>query len=269
LAGLVDLVLFVLVGLFTGTVTGVMSASGVIVVVPILTLLFGLSVHMAIGTSLAVDVIASVVVAYTYYQHKNVDLRPGVWVALGAVVGAQVGSRLVTGIPDLGLGDVFGISMIIGGMVLWKQGFFTNFERYRELLERAGINFQEIEEKWRFLISLTAGLVIGILSGIFGAGGGIWVMVVLVFILGYQLHLAVGTSTLIMAAIAFSGSIGYAFNGNVDVLKALAVGFGAVLGGRTVAKIANRVSEEKLSKIIGLIFAVLGFLMILLGHVKA
>ncbi len=246
-----------------------MGASGVIIVVPILTLLFDLSVHTAIGTSLAVDVIASVVVAFTYYQHKNVDPRPGVWVALGAVVGAQVGSRVVTGIPDLGLGDVFGISMIIGGMVMWRQGFFRNFVRYRALLEKAGINFQNMTEKWRFFISLTAGLVIGVLSGIFGAGGGIWVMVVLVFVLGYQLHRAVGTSTLIMAAIAFSASVGYAFNGNVDVLKALAVGLGAVLGGRIVAKTANKVSEDKLSKIIGLIFVILGFLMILLENIKA
>lgn len=71
---------------------------------PALTMALG-PVHVATGTSLAVDVIASITVAYVYYRCGNVDLRSGVWLASGAVLGAQAGSILAAHIPELELGS--------------------------------------------------------------------------------------------------------------------------------------------------------------------
>ena len=68
----------VLIGLHSGAATGLMGASDVLIVVPALTMALDLPVHVAIGTSLAVDVIASVVVTYTYYRNKNVDSKSGI-----------------------------------------------------------------------------------------------------------------------------------------------------------------------------------------------
>jgi len=81
-------------GLCSGGVTGLIGSSGVLIVVPALTLLFGLSIHVAIGTSLAVDVIASIILSIIYFRMGNVELKLGLGLALGAVVGAQVGSRI-------------------------------------------------------------------------------------------------------------------------------------------------------------------------------
>jgi uncharacterized membrane protein YfcA len=98
------IIALVVIGLCSGCITGFIGASGVLVVVPALNMLLELPVHTAIGTSLAVDVIASVVVSSVYYRRGNVELRSGMWLALGAVLGAQAGSKLAAYIPEFELG---------------------------------------------------------------------------------------------------------------------------------------------------------------------
>jgi uncharacterized membrane protein YfcA len=85
---LVDLLM---IGLITGSVVGLTGASGVVVVVPLLSVWLGFSVHSAIGTSLFVDVITSLFVAWSYYKNGNVNLKSGLWLAVGSVTGAQIG----------------------------------------------------------------------------------------------------------------------------------------------------------------------------------
>jgi len=77
------LVAMILIGVFTGIVTGLTGASGVMVVVPLTTVLLGFPIHEAIGTSLMVNVVSSLAITYIYYKNGNVDLRSGIWIAIG------------------------------------------------------------------------------------------------------------------------------------------------------------------------------------------
>ena len=79
-----DYLLSFLVGCFAGVMTGLMGASGMMAVVPGIILL-GYSAYQAVGVSLAVDVIASVIVAIAYYRHGRVDLSRGLWIAVAAI----------------------------------------------------------------------------------------------------------------------------------------------------------------------------------------
>jgi uncharacterized membrane protein YfcA len=106
------------------------------------------------------------------------------------------------------------------------------------------------------------GFLLGIISGIFGAGGGIMFLLTLIVLLKYPLHKAVGTSTLMMTLTALSGAIGYALNGYVSPLAFILVGAGSIVGGRIGAVYANKVPEASLSKIIGIVFIALGIIMI-------
>ena len=92
--------LILLVGYIAGTITGLIGASGVMVVVPALVLL-GYSSAESIGASLFIDVVASLVVSWTYHQHKNLELKQGIWITIGSVIGAQVGSFLSPPFPIL------------------------------------------------------------------------------------------------------------------------------------------------------------------------
>jgi len=78
---MVTQLLIVLVGLIAGVVTGLIGASGVMVIVPGLVML-GYGAADAIGASLFADTVASLVVSWTYYQAGNVNLRQGWWIAV-------------------------------------------------------------------------------------------------------------------------------------------------------------------------------------------
>jgi len=116
--------------------------------------------------------------------------------------------------------------------------------------------------------SLLLGFGIGIVTGILGAGGGGMILIVLIFVLDFPLHVAIGTSVLIMAITATSGTIGYALHGNIKPGAGLVIGFSAVGGGILSALFANRVKEQKLAKAIGIIFMGLGIVMTVIRIIK-
>ncbi|MFQ6053474.1 MAG: sulfite exporter TauE/SafE family protein [Candidatus Bathyarchaeia archaeon] len=223
------------------------------VIVPSLNLAFGYGMHVAIGVSLLVDVIASLAVGYAYWRQGNVDIGQGAWIALGSVAGAQLGARCTVGLPGWFLAVSYGLWMIGSGATIWRKGLdrtaiAERFGRYVRLESAAG----------RTAVALALGFVIGVNCGVFGAGGGILIMMVLIFLLDYPIHKAVGTSTVIMAVTAASAAAGYGLRGNVDVLASGVIAAGTVAGGLTGARLASLTSERTLARIVGGIFMALG-----------
>ncbi len=250
------LLLMVAVGLMSGLVMSLVGASAVMVIVPALTIAFGYGMHLAIGVSLLVDVIASLAVGYTYWRHGNVDLRQGLWIALGSVAGAQLGAGCTVAIPSCFLAICYGLWMVGSGATIWKKGLDRTAiaERFRKYA-----NFDSAAR--RIAVALALGFGIGVNCGIFGAGGGILIMLVLIFVLDYPIHRAVGTSTVIMAVTAASAVVGYGLRGNIDLLASVVISAGTVAGGVGGARFANLASERALSKIVGGIFIALGVAM--------
>ena len=64
----------------------------------------------------------------------------------------------------------------------------------------------------RIVTALILGFLVGIMTGVLGAGGGGMILLILIFVLNFPIHIAIGTSALIMAITACSGAIGYALH---------------------------------------------------------
>lgn len=243
----------ILIGLITGAVTSLIGASGVAIVVPALTLFFDVNSHMAIGTSLLVDVVTSIAVAISYFYHGNVRLKASLWITVGSIIGAQVGSKWAGAISDQKLNIVFAIVLMISGIMTFRKKN-TPFDPNKGL----HINNMVLQT----ILLLAIGLVIGMISGLVGAGGGVMILLAIVFILHYPMHQAVGTSTVIMAITALSSLTGYAREGNVDWKLGVFITIGALIAGIIGARFANKISEAKLNKIVAIIFILLGVLMV-------
>ena len=247
----------ILIGLITGVVVGLTGASGVVVVVPLLTTILGFSMHTAVGTSLFVDMITPLFVAWSYYRRGNVNLRSGLWLAAGAVLGAQAGALVANeALSSELMGKGFILFMFLMAISMWIK----SVRAPREIEE---LPLAEMNTKNR-LITLGIGLVLGLISGLFGAGGGLMFLLVLMIILKFPAHVAIGTSSLIMAITAASGTLGYALQGNVDLSTGIILTIAAVIGGLLSARLANKVSETVLTRIVGGVFASLGVAMIFL-----
>lgn len=247
-----------LIGLATGLVVGITGASGVLLVVPLLTLLLNFSMHTAVGTSLFVDVITPLVVAISYYRHGNVNLKAALWLAVGAILGAQAGALVANKfVPSEIMSKGFVLFMIAMAISMWVKSF-------RPRQENTKVRLSDMNTHKNRLITFGIGLILGINSGLFGAGGGLMFLLVLLIILKYPTKVAIGTSSMIMALTATSGTVGYAIQGNVDFKTGIIIAVTAVGSGLLGARIVNKVEEKVLNRIVGTAFGIIGIVMYIL-----
>jgi uncharacterized protein len=106
--------LYVILGLVAGVLSGVIGIGGGVIIVPALVLLFGMSQHHAQGTTLAILIPPiGILAAWTYYKAGYVDLRVAALVAVGFFAGSFLGARLATHISDEVLEKIFGVALLL------------------------------------------------------------------------------------------------------------------------------------------------------------
>lgn len=94
-----------------------------------------------------------------------------------------------------------------------------------------------------------AGLAVGVMSALFGVGGGILMVPFMVLVLDRGQHLAEGTSLLVIVATAVVGTIGHARNGHVSFRSAVFMGAGGIAGAVAGAAIALGTPGEVLRRL--------------------
>ena len=95
------------------------------------------------------------------------------------------------------------------------------------------------------------------------------ILIILILVLRYPVHVAVGTSSFIMMITAASGTAGYVLHGNIDIYAALIASVPTLLSAGLGARVANRVSERTLGRIIGAVLTILGVAMIATQYLVA
>ncbi len=109
-----DDVLYVLLGLAAGTLSGLIGIGGGVIIVPALVLLFGFSQHQAQGTTLALMVPPiGLPAAWAYYKHGAVNFEVALLVCVGFFIGGFFGAKLATGMSNAMLERVFGTALLV------------------------------------------------------------------------------------------------------------------------------------------------------------
>ncbi|GAA1637638.1 sulfite exporter TauE/SafE family protein [Microbacterium flavum] len=201
------------IGLAAGLLSGLFGVGGGTVIVPMLVLLLAFGQKFASGTSLAAIVPTAAVGVISYAVHDSVAWIPGVILALGAVVGAQIGTWLLQKLP---------VAVIRWGFIAFLAIVVVM------LFIVIPSRDSELEVTWLTGAGLVAvGLVTGILSGLLGVGGGVVVVPALILLFGTSDLIAKGTSLLMMIPTAVSGTIGNIRRSNVDLAAAALIGVAA------------------------------------------
>jgi uncharacterized membrane protein YfcA len=113
--------LTVLAGLFVGVASGILGVGGGILLVPTMTIAFGLPQQLAQGTSLAAIIPTSVVGAVTHDRRGNVLRRAALYMALGGVAGAVVGALIALRLPREVLARAFALMLLFAAYRLWPR----------------------------------------------------------------------------------------------------------------------------------------------------
>lgn len=204
---------FIGIGLAAGLLSGLFGVGGGTVIVPLLVLLLAFDQRLGAGTSLAAIVPTALVGVVSYAVHDSVAWIPALILAVGSVVGAQIGTRLLPRISQTALRWCF-----VGFLVVVIVSLFLVIPSRGAVLELTWVTGP---------LLLVLGLFTGILAGLIGVGGGIVVVPALMLAFGTSDLVAKGTSLLMMIPTAISGTIGNLRNHNVDLLAAALVGLSA------------------------------------------
>jgi len=113
----------VLVGVLAGILAGMFGIGGGLVIVPALAILYGMRQHAAVGTSLGALLLpVGALSAWVYWKNGNLNIRYSLLLAVGLVLGAYLGARLVEPVSDLALRRMFGVFLLVVSVkMLWGK----------------------------------------------------------------------------------------------------------------------------------------------------
>ena len=240
-------------GAGAGIGTGFAGMSAAAIIGPMLATFIGMPAYQALGIGLASDVLASAISAWVYHKHGNLDIKNSLPLLITVLCMTVVGSLIGKFVPNSSMGCMQQIGLIcVGVKFLVKPGRAT-----KEQMEN-------LDPKSRFVKAVAGGIVVGFICGFIGAGGGMMLLLVLSSFLGYEMHMAVGTSVFIMMFTAFTGSASHMIIGGVpDLVCLISCIIFTFLWARIAAKIANKVDSITLSRAAGLVMV--GFSVVILA----
>jgi uncharacterized membrane protein YfcA len=218
------------IGVVAGLLSGLFGVGGGVIVVPALMAFIGMDQRRASATSLVAIAPAAVVGAVTYALQGEVDWLAALVLAVGSVVGAPIGARLLRLVPDRVLPWIFVgfIAVVLVSLVVTVP-------------TRGGdVRFGVVEA----IVLLGIGLLAGILSGLVGVGGGVVVVPGLEVVLGAGDLLAKGTSLLTIIPTSVSGTVSNLRRRTVDLRVGLTIGVTAAVASPFGAALARAVAPR-------------------------
>ena len=225
------------VGVVGGLLSGLFAIGGGIVMVPLLTTFAKLDQRVAAATSLAAIVPTSIVGSITYFAAGEVDLVAAGIVSAGAVVGAVLGGRLLRRISLTWLRWMF----IVFVVAIAARLFFVSPER-GDPIELSPLVAAEF---------VVLGLAMGVLSALFGIGGGIIAVPAFIGVFAISDLVAKGTSLAVMIPTSIVGTVTNWRAGTVDVRSGLVLGIAATIASVPGAAMALNLSPRLSSVLFG------------------
>jgi len=244
-----SLIGLLLLGLGVGVLIGLMGVGGGVLLVPALAYLVGMNQHLAQGTSLLIQLPpVGIGALYFYWKRGQVDGPAGVICAAGFLLGGYGGSLVAVGLPSATLRGLFGLFLMFAAVMLARQ----------TLDRQQGDGTGPRPQPSRLGLFLVA-FGVGVLGGLFGVGGGIVLVPVLVLLFHFDQHRAQGTSlAALVPPTGLLAFLGYYRAGHVDWRVGLLLIPGVFLGGIVGSKVAQKISPVWMRRIFAAFLFVLG-----------
>ncbi|MEY4361284.1 MAG: hypothetical protein RL391_590 [Actinomycetota bacterium] len=217
------------VGILAGLLSGLFGVGGGILVVPALILVLKLDPRRASGTSLGAVLPISISSLLTYWSHDNVDWTMAMWLAIGAVMGAVYGTKLIHVLPRKTLGYLFATVLFATAVRLYIP---TDAEGRSEILWVAAVAL------------ILIGFVTGVLAGLLGIGGGVVMVPVMIVAFSELPVVAKGTSAAVILPTSIIGTWRNSVSNNIDHRVATIVGLAGVPTAIVGGTIADYMSKD-------------------------
>lgn len=277
----VNFFLLLAMGTGVGFLSGLFGVGGGFLLTPLLILL-GIPAPVAVATQSNQIVASSISGVIAHMRRKNVDFKMGYMLLIGGIVGSCLGVWLYTLLQELGQIDlVIKLSYVIllssiGGLMFVES--LRSFLRTRKGLSPQGDIYKRRDHsgwqhglpfKMRFrrsklyisaLLPIGVGILVGILVAIMGVGGGFIMVPAMIYLLGMPTNIVIGTSLFqIIFVTANVTVLQSATNQTVDIVLALILLIGGVIGAQFGARAAMKLKGEQIRLLLSLIVLLVCF----------
>lgn len=235
--------------LVIGAALGLLGGGGSILTVPVFVYAAGLDPKLAVAASLPVVALTSASGAIAHWMKGNVQVRTALIYGATAAVGSFAGARLARFISGP-------TQLILLALVMLAAA-------YRMAVSTTPVSTNEIGDKpIAFTTLIPVALVVGALTGIVGVGGGFLIVPTLVIICHLPMRVAVGTSLMVIAMNAASGTAGYA--GQVPIPWPIVLVFSsvAIVGSLLASRFSTRLPQVALRRGFGVLLVGLAILIL-------
>lgn len=244
------------IGLVAGALSALLGIGGGLIMVPAMAAMLRIRQHRAVGTSLAVILPTAAVAALQYnfaFQKSGaIGLQFPVifWLSVGGVFGAVIGAIIASATGAKSLRRMFGLFVVVSGavMIAKASGYWPG----------AGSGNPAALDVTRGLEMLGVGTLVGALAALLGVGGGLVMVPALALMLGYDQHLAQGTSLAVIIPVSISAAYAHAKRGNVVWPLVGPMSLGAVLAASVVANSVFKIQSQLLQVLFGLFMLAVG-----------
>lgn len=261
----VNIFLFLGMGGAVGFLSGMFGVGGGFLMTPLL-IFSGVPSAVAVGTEAAQIVASSVSGAIAQWRRNNVDVKMGTVLLSGGLVGSALGVEAVKLLRQIGQFDLFvalayvtflgtiGVLMLMesaNAMHKSRQGKATSMRRPGQHIWVHKMPLKMRFHRSKLYIStippIAIGMVVGFLGAIMGVGGGFIMVPAMIYLLRVPTSVVVGTSLFqIVFVTAFTTVLHAAENKSVDLVLALLLMIGGVIGAQFGAVAGQKLKGEQL-----------------------
>lgn len=264
-----------IIGSVVGVLTGMFGVGGGFLITPLLNILLGIPMPIAVGTG-AVDILGvSTAGLYRRRGEGWTDYKMAVVLFGGNFVGVRLGVRTVGWLKSMGSLNFDGnpvpaadlvilcvFLVLLVGTAAWL--FFDTSRAASTPVVRVGL-FSQIRlppytdfptlERPRLSIVVVSyfGLLLGLLTGLLGIGGGVILFPALVYLVGMRTRFAAATSLALIWLSSFAASISHTVAGNTDLGLAIPLLVGGTLGVQVGISLCKRMAGFRLRRLFGLV----------------
>jgi uncharacterized membrane protein YfcA len=263
-------------GGIVGFLSGMFGVGGGFLMTPFL-IFTGIPPAVAVATGANQVVASSVTGVLAHWRRGNVDFKMGLVLLAGGVVGSSIGVFVFTLMRELGQVDllvavsyvlflgIIGLLMIVESLRAWLRRRNPTAPRQR-LHVHLWIHRLPLKMRFRrskLYISALApaliGMFVGVISAVMGVGGGFVMVPAMIYLLGMPTAVVIGTSLFqiifVMANVTFLQAIS---NQSVDVVLALLLVVGAVVGAQLGTVAGAKLRGEQVRVLLGLLVLAVG-----------
>lgn len=268
----ISIPVFLAIGAAVGILSGLFGVGGGFLLTPLLIFL-GIPPAVAVGTSSAHIVATSVSGAITQYQRSNVDLRMGLVLLSGGVVGVAIGVETVRLLRRAGVFDVaislsyvtflgaVGTLMLVESVNTWKKAGATDGASKRRSGQHGAIDYLPFKMRFhRSKLYASAippaiiGMFVGFMASLMGVGGGFVIVPAMIYLLRMPTSVVIGTSQFQIVFVGALATMLHAIsNKSVDIVLAAILIVGGVVGAQLGAILGRSLKGVQLRFFLALV----------------